>query len=296
MPLENSYRYLPVTSADIRRELYVTSYGRITYAAGESYPAPGHPRGYDFNWRDGRVMGDFTVILVEAGEGEFENRVMGRVHWRAGEVLIMPAGEWHRYRPLRTQCWTENWINANGDYLHRMRSKGVLPRTALLRQLRDLGPCKAALDRVRSAAATGNSALVAAYAWEVFAVALEDREVAHRGFDQNTCGDETVDQARAFVWENSHQPLDVTALAHHCGVTRRTLERLFAAHHERTIAQEITWCRLQRARLMLGEGQMTIKEIGYATGFGGAKGLIRAFHRFYQETPSEYRAGLRRTT
>lgn len=296
MPLENDYLYLPVTSADIRREIYVTSYGRITYDVGEPYPAPGHPRGYDFTWRDGRVMGDFTVVLIEDGEGEFENRVMGRVRWRAGEVLIMPAGEWHRYRPLRTNRWTENWINVNGDYLHRMRSKGSMPRTALIRLLRDIRPCKQALDRVRSAAASGNSALVAAYALEVFAVALEDREVRHRGFDQNTCGNEIVDQARAFVWENSHQPLDVAMLATHCGVTRRTLERLFSSHHERSIAQEITWCRLQRARLMLGEGQMTIKEIGYATGFGGAKGLIRSFHRFYAETPSAYRSQIRRAS
>ncbi|MBI5381097.1 MAG: helix-turn-helix transcriptional regulator [Opitutae bacterium] len=293
MPLENNYRYLPVTSAEIQRELYVTSFGRITYDAGEAYPAPGHPRGYDFKWSDGRVMGDFAVLLVEEGRGEFESRAMGRVQWTAGEVLILPAGEWHRYRPLRQWRWTENWINANGDYLHRMRSKGILPRTALIRQLRDITPCKLALDRVRESASNGNSALVAAYTLEVFAVALEDREVTHRGFQQHTCGNEIVDQARAFVWENCHQPLHVAMLAERFAVTRRTLERLFAAHHERSIAQEIVWCRLQRARLMLGEGQMTVKEIGYATGFGGAKGLIRSFQRFYQQTPSAYRSGLR---
>jgi AraC-like DNA-binding protein len=292
MPLGKGFHYLPVHRDDIRRELYVTAVGYSTYLAGERYPSSGHPDEYNFTWHDGRSMGDFAVILVEDGIGEFEDQAMGRVCWRKGDVLFLPSGSWHRYRPLRTSQWTENWFCANGDYLHRLRSKGFFPRTALIRQLKDIKPCKRALDRLRTAATT-NSLLLAALAMEVFAHALEDNEVSHRGFDRKSTGNHTVDQAVEFIWLNCHRSLNVASLSCECGVSRRTLERQFSTVHKRTISEEINWCRIQRAQLMLAEGDMSVKEIGYATGFGGAKRLSNVFRRFLHQTPSEYRNSVR---
>lgn len=70
---------------------------------------------------------------------------------------------------------------------------------------------------------------------------------------------------------------------------RRTLERAFAEVHSRSVAAEITACRLQRAKLLLGESRMTVKEVGHAVGFAGSKRLIRAFRRELGQTPMEYR-------
>lgn len=292
MPIGESFRYLPVNRDDIRRELYVTGFGYSTYLAGERYPSSGHPKEYNFAWKDGRTMSDFAVILVEDGIGEFEDHAMGCVCWRKGDVLFLPSGTWHRYRPLRTSQWTENWFCANGDYLHRLRSKGLFPRTALIRQLNDITPCKSAIDRLRTAA-TGNSLLLTTLAMEVFAHALEDNEVSHRGFNGKSTGNHTVDQASEFIWLNCHRPLDIALLSRELGVSRRTLERHFSNAHKRTISQEINRCRIQRAQQMLVEGDMSVKEIGYATGFSGAKRLNRVFRRHCNQTPTEYRHSVR---
>jgi AraC-like DNA-binding protein len=270
------FDYLPVSSADVRREIYVTSVGRLRYAAGQAYPCPGHPAEYGFDWQRGRTLGDFALVLLEAGRGEYEDRALGRLAWKAGELLLLPPGVWHRYRPQRAVGWTESWLCVNGDYLHRLRAKGIFPRGALLRQLRDNRAYGRALAGVQQLARGGNTLRLAAAALDCVALAVEADEVRHRGQSGAASADPLLNLALDHIWLNSHRPLTAGSLAATLGQTRRTLERRFALHHERTIAEEIRWCRLQRARQLIAESQMSLKEIGFAAGFGGAQRLRRA--------------------
>jgi AraC-like DNA-binding protein len=284
----SGFLYLPVDARDIRREIYVTSVGRLSYSPGDSYPVPGHPDEYAFEWKSGRILGDFAIVLVEEGEGVFETQNLRRVAWHAGEVLLLPPGVWHRYRPSARTGWTESWCCLNGDLLHRFRAKGLFPAQPLLRTLSDMRVFKSAWRRLR-AHAHRNTLLLAAHALETLAAAIEGRELRHVGVSYETTSDETVNMALEFIWYNCHRPLDVDTVARHVALTRRTLERRFATVQRRGVAHEIELARLQRARQMLGETGMSVKEVGYAAGFGGPTRLIRAFRKRFEMTPGDYR-------
>lgn len=213
---------------------------------------------------------------------------MGRVRWTKGDLLLLPSGIWHRYRPLSTSHWVENWFNANGEYLHRLRTKGILPRTALIRKLQDSDPCKSAMDRL-SNAAKKNSLLLATMAMEVFSHALEDIEISHRGFDCKSTENLLIDDIVEFIWLNCHRQLSVGFISREFGMSRRSLERQFSSCYKRSITEEIHWSRLQRAKLMLAEGDMSVKEIDYAVGCGGARRLSAMFSRSMDQTPTDCR-------
>ncbi|HVU35671.1 MAG TPA: AraC family transcriptional regulator [Opitutaceae bacterium] len=276
MPAAPDFIYLPVSGADVSREIYVTSAGRLVYGPGQAYPCVGHPDEYKFNWQRGRVLADFALVLLEAGAGEFEDRSLGRVRWKAGELLLLPPGVWHRYRPGREEGWTESWLCVNGDYLHRLRDKGGFPPGAVIRQLRDPRVYGRAMARIRGESMRGNSLRLAAAALECIALAVESEELRHRGFTKTGSGDDLLDRALNYIWLNSHRSLTAGSLAEAMGQTRRTLERRFARFHRRSIAEEIRWCRVNRAKLLLSESRMSLKEVGYAAGFGGSKRLRRA--------------------
>lgn len=271
-----------------RRELYVTCWGHGTSRQGDPYPIVQHPFDYNFAWSQGRVLSDLAIIFLKSGAGEYEDQSLGRLRWNAGEVLILPAGIWHRYRPDPDTGWTEFWFCVNGEYIHRLRAKGLLPHTPLLRKLRGTTDFLSTIKRVCRKAKV-NSLLVEAHAMEVLAMALEGVELSHRGFEPTTTGYPLIDRSLEFIWLNSHRPLTARSVAAQLGTTRRTLERAFAEVHSRAIAEEITFCRLQRAKLLLGESRMTVKEIGHATGFGGSKRLIRTFRRELKQTPIQFR-------
>jgi transcriptional regulator GlxA family with amidase domain len=175
--------------------------------------------------------------------------------------------------------WTETWFGVNGALLHRWRTKALFPSTPLIRKLREPAAFCAAHAALQAMAAQGNSVQLAACAMTCLGVALEGLEIGHRGDLPTLTGDELVNRSIEFILLNCHRPLTVAGVAAAVHSTRRTLERAYACVHERTVAEEIAWHRVERARLMLMEGNMSVKEIGYAAGFGGAKRLLATFRR-----------------
>jgi hypothetical protein len=123
-------RYPAVAKDDLVRELYLTSLGRIAYPSGSIYPTTGHPTEFQFSWEKGRIIGDFTLLWIEDGHGDAESAALGRVSILPGTVLLLPPGEWHRYRPTPKSGWVERWICANGTFLHRLKLNGVFPSTS----------------------------------------------------------------------------------------------------------------------------------------------------------------------
>jgi len=281
--------YLPVDSQVVRQEIYATALGWLKYSPGAPYPVSGHPHDYSLDWRRGRVLSDFAVILIENGGGEFESAPpAGRRRWEQGEVLILPPGVWHRYRPDPATGWTERWLCLSGELLFRLRSKGTLPSRPALRLLSSPLAFNAAWRRLRRAAAR-NSLQVGAIALEIMAIALEQGKPTLNEAAVEVTPDAVVNQALEFIRNNCHRPLDVAFVARQTGVIRRTLERRFAVTVRGSIAREIEWARLQRAKQLLEETNLSVKEVGYSAGFSGPNRLIRAFKKRLGSTPGDYR-------
>jgi len=102
----NFARYLPIDDALFASPVYLTSAGRATIPPGAAYPPPGHPDLYQFKWREGRVLPEFSLLWVEAGAGVWETQ-RGSFPIRAGQVGQVLSGQWHRYRPDPASGWSE---------------------------------------------------------------------------------------------------------------------------------------------------------------------------------------------
>jgi AraC-like DNA-binding protein len=281
------FHYPAVERRDVERELYLTSIGRMVHPRGVEYPFSGNPPEYQFDWETGRILSDFAVVWIEEGEGELEAANLGLVPFVPGMALLLPPGVWHRYRSNPATGWTEKWICVNGTYLHRLRVKGVFPSAPELRPVRDPAALELAFDQTRPEG-EANSLLVAARALTVLALILDEADPGSRSVGLAT-GDSVVDAAVHYIWANCHRSLDVGLLAQRMGMSRRMLERRFAQVWTRGVAQEIEAARVQRGRELLAEKSLTVKEAGYAAGFGGARRFIEAHRRLHGTTPGAAR-------
>lgn len=283
------FRYPAVTGNDIAHGLYLTSLGRIVYPSGASYPGPGHPPEYHFLWNTGRILGDFAFVWIEQGCGQVETAALGRAALAAGDILLLPPGAWHRYRPDPKTGWVERWVCANGTCLHKLRIHGTFPSSAEIRPARNAKALGAAFDQLR-AQSDGNSLWVSGLTLTILALALgETEKSADRIPGQAVSGDASVDAAVRYIWMNCHRTLGVSDIAKHAGISRRMLERRFAQAWPRSVAREITLARVQRGRDLLAEESLTVKEAGYAAGFGGARRFISAHRRIFGTTPAAAR-------
>jgi hypothetical protein len=129
-----AFTYLPKSPADEFRGLYVTTVGMMTIPAGSPYPPHGHPAGYHFDWQHGRVLEVYALVYITRGEGSYEAQGMASKRVRAGDLIVILPGVWHRYAPNPKTGWEERWLAFGGDFAARlMAEKPFTPSQSILR-------------------------------------------------------------------------------------------------------------------------------------------------------------------
>lgn len=281
----NFSRYLPIDDALFASPVFLTSAGRTTIAPGAAYPPPGHPDLYQFKWRDGRVLPEFSLLWVEAGAGVWETQ-HGAFPICAGQVGQVLSGQWHRYRPASASGWTECWVQFNGRLAHELEAGGHFSNTnpvstpghprlfarEFLAFLRDI----AAPDFTNSTAqGLRLLGLLGALKGPAQTAATAPRSL--------------IETARQHIWSHSHRQLNVSEVAAQLGVSRRTLERAFNTAGLPGVLDEITRCRLHRAERLLRETRLPVEHIVSLAGFGTAEQMRLHFHARHRLSPVAYR-------
>lgn len=110
-----------------------------------------------------------------------------------------------------------------------------------------------------------------------------------RSTDVFAVNDNLVASAINYINQHSNRVLSVEDVAAAVGLSRRMLHNRFKQAIGRSIHDEITRVRIQKAIRMLVETNMTVTEIALTMGYSGAEKLIRHFQRETGITPLAYR-------
>ncbi|MCB5160944.1 GlxA family transcriptional regulator [Marinomonas algarum] len=88
---------------------------------------------------------------------------------------------------------------------------------------------------------------------------------------------------------NIQEPLSSDDIAHHVGVSRRHLERLFKSNLDTVPSRYYLELRLQHAKQLIIQTDKAITEIGSDCGFGSAPHFSTTYKGFFGVTPREER-------
>lgn len=270
----------------------------------QPYPLPSHPHLYNFSWDTGRILPEYQLVYIAAGEGEFESHDTGRIAIRAGMAMLLMPDVWHRYRPNPKVGWIEYWVSFNGQLPHLWQKAGMIsPATPVLAIKRIRIGDQALvhrLDRIVRTVVTKpqNGVAVSLFAQGVLANIFSraaqradalSRKTVSPAFNQSQ--DPTLHAALHLIWNHSHRDLSVGDITGQLGVTRRTLERRFQALRNSTVMEEMTTCRIARAKRLLRETHLPIKRVAFASGFSTPAYMATVFRRKLKTTPQHFRSG-----
>jgi len=101
--------------------------------------------------------------------------------------------------------------------------------------------------------------------------------------------DEDVMTALQFIAEYALQEIRVADIVNHVGVSHNTLVRRFRHALNRTPQDEIIRVRLEHAKFLLTETDMTIYAIALKTCYHSVRYFTVAFRRYTGQTPAHYR-------
>ena len=292
------YHYLPVNDDAMRWGIYITGAGRGSIWPQQAYPSEGHPSLYQFNWKQGRTLPEFQIILITKGRGKFDSHATGEQTVGPNTLILLFPGIWHRYGPDPATGWTEQWMSFNGEMAHHLMNQGLIHPEKPLYESAEPRLLVQRFERLLARIhgnPTENSILLSMHAMDLIAEVIEqglDRPLpsgAQASGPWDRIDDALVAQAMDLIWTRSHRPLSVAYLAGQLPCTRRTLERRFLGARRHSILDEINICRLSRARRLLGETELSIKTVAYLAGFTSAERMRVAFLKQEGCSPDQYR-------
>lgn len=110
-----------------------------------------------------------------------------------------------------------------------------------------------------------------------------------RSTDAYVVADPLVISALRYISEHCHTELRVEAVARHAHASVRSLERHFRQAMGRTMSEEITRLRLERAKRLLRESDTLVKNVAHQCGFKDVKHFHKMFQAAEGTTPGEFR-------
>jgi LacI family transcriptional regulator len=113
--------------------------------------------------------------------------------------------------------------------------------------------------------------------------------MARRSTDFWTIDDPDVAEAVRFLRERACRHIQICDVAKHVGVSPSTLKNRFRAALGRTIHAELQRLRLDRAKQLLADTDLPLKQVATQTGFRYIQYLTRVFRQHVGQTPGEYR-------
>ncbi len=114
-----------------------------------------------------------------------------------------------------------------------------------------------------------------------------------RSTDALIIDDDELRKAVIFLRQNAYRPLTVDQIADAVPMTRRSLERKFKKHYERSPHEEVLRLRLARVQTLLAKTDMPILDLAREAGFGNAQHMTTVFRKAFNITPLRYRSSIR---
>jgi LacI family transcriptional regulator len=102
-------------------------------------------------------------------------------------------------------------------------------------------------------------------------------------------GDPDFEAGLSFIRRRACGKITVVDVADHLHISRRALERRFQAFLSRSPNDEIVRVRLERAKQLLAESELTLTDVAEQVGFATASYLCQVFRKRVGVSPAEFR-------
>jgi len=280
---------LPVTNRLFNEPLYLTHAGWERISPGQPYPLP-ESELYSFQYDAGRSLPEFTLCLITEGAGEVTTATDNKRVLTPGDAFLLLPGQWHRHRPLPDTGWTLFWISFNGHLPHAWLKEGAYRLDGVKPIIEDPALYRAQFERVLLSAHRSSATNSSELSWQAIGL------ISHFLTDPNSesvetlhLDDEVSKLAIEYIWNHNHNEVSVAKLAKRLKISRRTLERRFRQATGRSLLEEIQSCRVERARRLLLETDIPIKEVVFRAGFTNREQLRLAFAKVFGQSPNAFR-------
>lgn len=284
---------MAVNPNDLKWGIAVNSVGCQEIPAGSDYPPPSnHPTRYLFSSRTGRVLAEYQLLYITEGRGVFFCETLGRnkpVNVSAGNMFLLFPGEWHNYYPDRQTGWKEYWIGFNGEFAEMVVSRKFFSKE---KPLFDVRLHEYIVNLYHNAIAAAN-AQESGFQQVLGGIVSMLLSLAYF-YDRNSQFQESettgkISQAKIMIYDN-YTTVSPEEIASKLCLSYSSFRKAFKEYTGFSPARFINEVKMNRAKELLTNTSMSIKEISFRVGYNNHDYFFTAFKHMTGMTPAQYRA------
>lgn len=287
---KNRFNYLTVNDKDVDWGLYLTTCGFQSIPPSAVNPFLSiHPSVYSFNPKRGRVLDEFQLLFIINGTGTFESRHCPPTDISAGNVILLFPGEWHSYCSNPEIGWDEYWVGFDGLNMRNIMRSSFFSLTKPVFKIgiddEFISYYKAVINYAEQEA-VGYQQVASSIVRHMLGLLyyknqnslFSDRDVV-----------EKINQARVIIRENINTHLSPAEVAERLGLGYSWFRKAFKKYAGISPAQFQLQIRLQRAKELLLNTNLSVSEIAYELTFDTPGQFSTFFRQKAGMTPKEFR-------
>ncbi len=285
-----SKKYLTASEYDEKWGITVNTIGTADIVSGyELYPPKGHPDDFNFDINTGRILSSFQLIYIAKGRGKIFFDTIHSKTLEQGDMVLIRPGVWHSYFPDKHTGWKEYWIGAEGKILEERLKNDFFgePEKIFKVGVREdiIALYMKALD-IADKERPFYQQVLASILNMLLGMAIY--------YDKNSQvdGDEVlnrIQQSKALIREKLLTNITPEEIAEEVNISYSWFRKTFKEYTNMSPSHYMQDLKLQKAKEMLVNTQMSIKEISYSLNYDNISYFTTLFKRYIHMTPNEYR-------
>lgn len=290
MDIGHSRKYLTISERDQEWGIAVNTVGSTNIPAGfDHYPPKGNPEDFDFDVTKGRILDSYQLIYISHGKGKFFIAPDKSIAIVPGTLIFIRPGVWHSYTPDKSFGWQEYWIGITGDFMsHRATNRFFSSPTNTY----NIGVREDIIDLYIRAIEIAEEEKIfcqqalAGIANLILGLTLYYDRNAHFKDDELLS---RIQKAKAIIRENLLSDITPEQIAERVNMSYSWFRKSFKDYMNMSPSTYIQELKLQKARDMLANTNMTIKEISFSLNYDNVSYFSTIFKKHVRYTPKEYR-------
>ena len=280
--------YLTIRDNDYKWGIVCTTTGMQIIGRHSTYPIGTHPSTHQ-SVKSGRILNEYQLVYITKGEGYFESNSCERTKVKAGDVLFLFPGEWHRYKPADETGWTEYWVGFKGVNIDRRVEHNFFKPVEPILHIgysSEIENLYLEIIRETENERTEFQILVSSIVLHILGEVLFKK---HNKLFENNPNVEKINIARNLMKENISNLIPLEKIAEQLNVSYTWFRQAFKQYTGFSPAQYQLQLKLNRAKELLINSNLNISEISYELGFDNASHFCTFFKSREKMTANEYR-------
>jgi AraC-like DNA-binding protein len=238
-----------------------------------------------------RILENFKIVFVVKGKGYL---LLGKEETciQAGDMFILFPREVHYYHANPDDPWELMWVCLNGTSFEDMlKSIGITKEHCIFSNIVNQS-VKDMLGDIINDLRTNPDSTNQLYSIGTLCILLSRIQKAIENSNlsaENRQKQTVIEQVTNFIEANSHMPLNVNVLCEYINYSRSYLSRVFKTETGYSIPEYINHVRINHAKQLLEETELSIQEIAISVGFPDAFYFSKMFKKQLGISPSNYK-------